>query len=230
MSLLILRVKRPDLHRPFKVPFNIRLFGYEFPITTLLGAVSTLAVWLLVVVTKPEGRTLGFIWLGLGISMYLAYRKTQKIPVLSQVHIKKIKIPAFKQQKITHILLPIKGDVNYSALQMAGTVAKQHGAKLTVVHIIEVPFSLPLDAPLPLRVEKATSVILAVETYLDDLHVKADGQVVRSRSATEAILDILGKNKFDLLLLPTKDKETSNIGQVIETLFKKAPCHVWVIK
>lgn len=230
MSLLILRVRRPDLHRPFKVPFNIRFFGHEFPITALLGAVSTLAVWLLVVITKPEGRTLGFIWLGLGISMYLAYRKTQKIPVLSQIHLKKIKIPAFKQQKIGHILLPIKGEVNYSALQMAGTVAKQHGAKLTVIHIIEVPFSLPLDAPLPLRVEKAASVILAVETYLADLHVKADGQVVRSRSASDAILDILGKNKFDLLLLPTKEKETSNIGQVIETLFRKAPCHVWVIK
>jgi APA family basic amino acid/polyamine antiporter len=38
---------------------------------------GTFAVWLIVVVTHPWGRTVGFIWLAGGIVIYTFYRRRQ---------------------------------------------------------------------------------------------------------------------------------------------------------
>jgi APA family basic amino acid/polyamine antiporter len=75
LSLIVMRIKKPDAKRPFKIPFNIRLGQYEIPLTAIIGCLATASVWILVVVTKEEGRHLGLTWLGIGIVLYLIYRK-----------------------------------------------------------------------------------------------------------------------------------------------------------
>lgn len=74
ISLIALRIKRPEMKRPFKVGLNIRFGKVEIPVTAIIGAMTTFGVWLLVVFTKPAGRYLGFAWMALGLAMY-AYRK-----------------------------------------------------------------------------------------------------------------------------------------------------------
>ncbi len=104
LSLLVLRWKRPGLARPFKAPFNIPFGkGRSLPLTAILGALATLGVWVLVVITKPDGRNLGFIWLAFGLAMYLFYRKKKSLAPMGQLSIEKIKIPEYHPMHLRHI-------------------------------------------------------------------------------------------------------------------------------
>jgi APA family basic amino acid/polyamine antiporter len=79
LSLLGLRVRRPALERPFKVPVSLRVGGAELPVTALFGLVATLAVWVDVVISKPAGRNVGFAWMALGLVCYVGYRRQRGI-------------------------------------------------------------------------------------------------------------------------------------------------------
>lgn len=233
MSLIMLRIQKPHQRRPFKVPFNIRIRGREIPVTALLGSVATLCVWLLVVIEKPGGRYLGMTWIAFGLAMYFTYRKTKKIPAMGQVKIEKIKIPVFKPLSIKHILVPLQSGTEVSAIQMACELAKLHGSFLTAISVIEIPFSLPLDTPLPHRVHKAGAILKAAEAIAIDQNLKkVDLQILRARSRKEAILEFLKRGTYDLIVMggepPAGKGGQKGIGMLAEEIVRDAPCRVWV--
>ena len=59
-SIIKLRIKHPELARPFKVRGNIRIRGYELPLTAILGIAVTSIIWLIVVVMQPYASWIGF--------------------------------------------------------------------------------------------------------------------------------------------------------------------------
>jgi basic amino acid/polyamine antiporter, APA family len=77
-SIVALRIKEPNLHRPFKIPWNIHIRGKEIPVTAVLGGVATFLTWFVVIYTHPIGRIVGFSWLAVGLIVYLAYRRFHK--------------------------------------------------------------------------------------------------------------------------------------------------------
>jgi APA family basic amino acid/polyamine antiporter len=74
-------VKKPDLPRPFKLGWNIRLKGRELPITSILGLITTLAIWVIVVVTQPYSREVGIGWMAAGLIIYSVYRWRAHLPL-----------------------------------------------------------------------------------------------------------------------------------------------------
>jgi basic amino acid/polyamine antiporter, APA family len=74
-SILALRIKKPGLQRPFKLAFNIKFGGRELPVTAILGLISTLAIWLVIIVIQPNSRWAGFIWMALGMVVFYLYRR-----------------------------------------------------------------------------------------------------------------------------------------------------------
>jgi APA family basic amino acid/polyamine antiporter len=209
VALIVLRIKRPDLRRPFKVPFNVKIKGREIPILAVIGAISSFAVWMLIVITKPEGRYFGFTWILIGLVMYYAYRKKQKISPTTQVVIEKIKLSQFKTEPIRKILLPLRSQAQIELMTRAIDLAKQHKAEMLILHVIEVPFSLPLETPLPHRVEMAAPVLKMAEAIARDKEVSVELEIVRARSIEEAILDIARVRAPDLMIL----ESTSEGGQ-----------------
>lgn len=63
LGVMVLRIQKPNLHRPFKVPFG----PYVVPV---LGALFNLS---LIVTARPSTIYRLFIWLGLGVCIYLLY-------------------------------------------------------------------------------------------------------------------------------------------------------------
>ncbi len=80
-AILALRVRKPDLHRPFKLWGNIRVKGRELPITAILGLIGTLVVWIIVIIIQPFSRWAGIIWMVVGLIIYCVYRWTQHLPL-----------------------------------------------------------------------------------------------------------------------------------------------------
>jgi basic amino acid/polyamine antiporter, APA family len=78
ISIIALRIKEPNLPRPFKIPVNIKIKGSEIPVSAILGGLVTAITWLIVVYTHPIGRIVGFAWLAVGYVIFYFYRKHNK--------------------------------------------------------------------------------------------------------------------------------------------------------
>jgi APA family basic amino acid/polyamine antiporter len=80
-SIIRLRIKHPDLSRPFKLRGNIRVQGHELPITAILGLVATSVIWLIVLIMHPYARWVGFGWMALGAIVYVIFRHRKRLPL-----------------------------------------------------------------------------------------------------------------------------------------------------
>jgi APA family basic amino acid/polyamine antiporter len=73
-AILGLRIKKPDLPRPFKLRLNITVRRRELPLTALLGLAATAVIWIVVIVTQPFSRWAGILWMAVGLTIYYLYR------------------------------------------------------------------------------------------------------------------------------------------------------------
>jgi len=80
-SILSLRVRKPELPRPFKLGWNIIIRGREMPISAILGLVTTAIIWIIIFVTQPYSRWVGIIWMAIGLLLYYVYRRRKHMPL-----------------------------------------------------------------------------------------------------------------------------------------------------
>jgi len=73
-AILALRIKKPDLLRPFKLRLNITVRRGKLPLTALLGLAATSVIWIVVIVTQPFSRWAGILWMAIGLTVYYLYR------------------------------------------------------------------------------------------------------------------------------------------------------------
>jgi len=81
-AILSLRIKEPDLPRPFRLRLNIKIKGRDLPLTAILGLTATLVIWIVVIITQPYSRWAGIIWMVVGLAIYYVYRRWKKLPLL----------------------------------------------------------------------------------------------------------------------------------------------------
>ena len=232
LSLIFLRIKKPKAERPFRVPFNLKIRGYAIPVTAIVGGIATAATWFLVIITKADGRNLGFLWIIMGLVIYYLFRRKESISPTGSVAIQKIKVPGFEAKKYSQILVPTRGGKETQSVQMACEIAKVHGAKVTAVHVIEVPFSLPLETTLlNHRAAKAHSILERAEAIGREFNIGMKLRVIHARSVEKAILDLIEKEEFDLLVMGTINSPNGvsrGYGALAERVIKGSTCPVWI--
>ncbi len=234
LSLLGLRARQPDLERPFKIPVGIP-FGQKIrlPVTAIIGLLATLGVWVDVVISKPAGRNLGFLWMGVGLVCYYAYRKKQRISPTAHVEIERVKMPEFVPLSTRKILVPTLGGSYTENLQVACELAKVRGAEVIALYVIEIPPALPLDTFLPERFAGGEVALKRAQAIGREFEVAVATKLLQARSAAEAILDILKEGGYDLVVMGSAMKKgtpVSAIGVTVETVLRNAPCRVWICK
>lgn len=84
-SVIVTRNTEPARFRPYKMPFSVHFARrgkrLEIPLIPVAGFIVTGAIWVAVIATHELGRLLGLIWVIIGTSMYIYYRKKSKMPL-----------------------------------------------------------------------------------------------------------------------------------------------------
>ncbi len=80
-SILRLRAKKPELPRPFKLSWNLRIKGSELPISAILGLAATSIIWIIILITQPYSRWVGIGWMVAGFIIYYFYRRRKHLPL-----------------------------------------------------------------------------------------------------------------------------------------------------
>lgn len=81
-SIISLRVRMPDLPRPFKLGLNIKIKRRELPLTAIFGFIATFSIWLIIISTQPYTCLVGFVWMGVGLMLYFLFRWRSHLPIL----------------------------------------------------------------------------------------------------------------------------------------------------
>ncbi len=233
LSLIGLRIRQPDLPRPFRVGWNLRFGQIAVPLTALIGLVGTAAVWVDVIFTKPAGRNLGFLWMGAGLACYFWYRWQQKLPAAGRVEIERVSMPSYQRAHVKRILVPTRGPHMHDMVQFAARVAKMQGADVTALHVIEIPPSLPLDTFFPEKLAVADSVMEQSQAIGREYEVPIDAQVKQARFAGETIVEMAREGGYDLIILGAKPRPVapgrSALGTTVEHVMRNAPGRVWIL-
>ena len=134
------------------------------------------------------------------------------------------------------ILVPIHGnDGDYRALELAGMLAAKRGADVTLVYVVEVKQSLPLDADMPEAVAVGETALERAEQYsrnnAEFRLQKLTPELLQARSAGAAIVDEAIERDVDIIVMASHIRQQFGrvtIGDTVPYILKNAPCEVLV--
>lgn len=229
LALIGCRIRQPEMRRPFKAPLNMRFGKSMIPLTAILGLAGTTLVWLDVIMTKPAGRNLGFVWLAAGTIFYFAYRRQQRLPATSRLAIDKLQIPEFHRLKIKKILVPTRGGMQTEVVQLAAQIAKTYGSHATALYVIEIPTTLPLDTFFPEKLLEGDKALERAQAIGREYGISIETQLQQSRSAGETVIETANAMGCDLIVLGASKKGSpTTMGITVDYILKHAPCRVWI--
>lgn len=107
-------------------------------------------------------------------------------------------------------------------------------AEVVAIHVVEIDWTLPLDANVAERSESAQRVLDTAETVAEHLHGTITPVLVQARDVGAAIVDETVERAADLLVvgLPYRKRFGGDfaIGRTVPYILKNAPCAVWVVR
>ncbi|HZR38627.1 MAG TPA: universal stress protein [Ktedonobacteraceae bacterium] len=111
-------------------------------------------------------------------------------------------------------------------------MAKGARRKVHLVHVIEVPRSLPLKAVLTQESERADKLLNSAMDIAGRVGCEAVAEVVQARDAGPAIVDEAKDHHCALLLigLVRNGKTHNDLGKTVSYVLANAPCRVWLVQ
>jgi basic amino acid/polyamine antiporter, APA family len=254
LSVIRMRITEPDRERPFRIPFDIGLFGARVPLPTLLAAVLTALAWVSVIVYHDSARWVGGAWMAFGLLSYVVYRKafegmtlTERVEVPAEALVKDV-----GEVEYGDILVPVFGtklddDIVGTAGRLADAADRpgDQAPKLEVIYVIDLPLTVPLDSPPPPDRAEAANLALdrAQEVGEEYETVEVHPSVIRARSVGSGIVDAARDRGVEMIVMggepPTRIRggallggiggsRPAEIGPVTEYVLRRAPCRVLV--
>jgi nucleotide-binding universal stress UspA family protein len=118
-------------------------------------------------------------------------------------------------------------------VRLACLMAKKAKRKVHLVHIIEVPRTLPLKAVLTKESENADRLLTSALVIAEESGCEAVAEVVQARDAGPAIVDEAKDHDCALIMLGIvrdPNRQHADLGKTIPYVLTNAPCRVWVVQ
>lgn len=126
------------------------------------------------------------------------------------------------------------GDTDDRIVTLAVELGRAAHAELVGVHVVEIGWSMPLDAEIAARSEEAQQILDHAELTAEGLKARLDPVLLQARDVGAALVDEASEREADLLVvgLPYRKRFGGDfaIGRTIPYVLKHAPCEVWVVR
>jgi basic amino acid/polyamine antiporter, APA family len=232
-AIVALRVRRRHDELAYRAKPNARWRGIDWPLFAILGGLGTGLAWVVVVVQESATRWVGLGWLVVGFILYAVYRRrlglplgvTRRAPVL-------VLGPSLTIEYRTIVVPVVRSHESEEALVAAARLAAERGTRIAIVHVLEVPLSLPLDADLPHEEAQADELLDDAVSLVEAYGVRAVSRLARARSAGPEIVREAERRGAELIALGARRKHgrggTPIFGRTTDLVVRTAPCRVLV--
>jgi APA family basic amino acid/polyamine antiporter len=254
LSVCSLRYREPDRDRPYAMPGGVRIGGGVLPLPAVLGAIVSGGSFLAVIALHSGARWVGIVWMVVGVSLYVAYRRSNGKPVFKRVTIPERALTRVKGPAAEYgsILVPVLGTpLDDDIMQTAGRLSAaertdegEGGAMIEALWVFEVPMALPIDARVPdAELRRARAALARAKAVGEEYHgVEVATATVRARRAGEAIVREARRRGVEAIVLaadePTRIRggallggrgdggRDTFVGDATRYVVEKAPCRV----
>jgi APA family basic amino acid/polyamine antiporter len=228
MSVIALRVKHPEIERPWRGPGTLRVRGMELPLFAVFGGLGTAIAFVVVTVLNIETLLAGGVWLAIGITTYVLFRRRQGLS-LTETHKIVTPKPVVEHEVEYESVLVAFEDGRFSpeAVATAARLAATRRRGIHVLVTITVPPNSPINAPLPEEEARASSLIDSARVQ-GGRRVTGHWEKVRPGGAGRRIVEEAREIRARALVmsLPPRRAGASLFGKTLETVLTERPCRV----
>ena len=132
------------------------------------------------------------------------------------------------------ILALAGGSCDDRIVRLAAELGRTGHGELVGVHVVEIGWSMPLDADVAARSEEAQQILDHAELEAEQLKASLEPVLLQAREVGAALVDEATERAADLLVvgLPYRKRFGGDfaIGRTIPYVLKHAPCEVWVVR
>lgn len=126
------------------------------------------------------------------------------------------------------------GTSDARTVRLTAELARHQRSEVVIVHVVEIDWTLPIDADIAVRSEEAQRVLDMAETIAEQVGIKVETVLLQARDVGAALVDEAAERDADLLVLGIAYRRRFGgdfaIGRVIPYVLKNAPCAVWVVR
>lgn len=126
------------------------------------------------------------------------------------------------------------GDCDDRIVTLAAELGRISRGELVGVHVVEIGWSMPLDADIASRSEEAQQILDHAELTAETLKARLEPVLLQARDVGAALVDEATERDADLLVvgLPYRKRFGNEfvMGRTIPYLLKHAPCEVWIVR
>lgn len=119
-------------------------------------------------------------------------------------------------------------------VRLVSELGRPTHAEMVGVHVVEVEWSLPLDADIAARSEEAQQILDQAEVTAEQLKMRLEPVLLQAREVGAALVDEATERAADILVLSLGYRKRFGgdfaIGRTIPYVLKHAPCAVWVVR
>jgi nucleotide-binding universal stress UspA family protein len=119
-------------------------------------------------------------------------------------------------------------------VRLVSGLAARTKAEIIAVHVVEIDWTLPLDADIASRSDEVQRVLDTAEAISESYKVSMEPVLLQARDVAAAIVDEATERGADLLVvgLPYRKRFGGEfaIGRTIPYILQNAPCTVWVVR
>jgi APA family basic amino acid/polyamine antiporter len=227
-SVVALRIKEPDRERPYRAPLNVAVRGRSIPLASVLGGLGTGIAFLVVTILNFETLVTGTLWLALGMTVYVVYRRRLGL-TLTETRKIVLPEPIVEREVEYESVLVVFDEGRYSseAMSTAVQLAARRRRGIHVLVTVPVPPNLPIDAAMPVEEQRAGSVIDQARVR-GGRRVSGHWEKVRPGGTGRRVVDEARaiKARAIVMSLPPRRTGTSLFGKSLETVLAERPCRV----
>jgi basic amino acid/polyamine antiporter, APA family len=231
VALIQLRRKKADVERSWKPPLNIRAFGVEVPLSAVFGGLGTFTAWVVVMALNPTTLFAGLGWMALGISLYVLYRRSQRLPLTETVKVVLPEPLGVEEVEYRSILVAFDDDDPFSPETVATAVklASKRRRGIHVHSMMTVPTNLPLDAQMPEGEAEAQRKIEEAK-LIGGQRVTGHVSRVRPGQAGYSVADEAAEIKAEAIVVGLRYRNGVPLyGKALQTILGERPCRVIVV-